>query len=372
MEPTRQSSRLQPSSDTSGGDRIETEFPHPQTPRDPDWILLGPQGLRAGWSALFFIALYYLLTPIFDTIAVIIDPALADPIFSPSRVLVTELIPFAILLIAGLIMARIEHRRLVEYNLLDARRIGHFCGGLGAGFAALSLLIAALGLGGWLHFGRLTLTAAQALEYGSLWAFAFLLVGFFEEGAFRCYLQFTLARGISFWWALAAIGGLCLLLQFSGDPKGSAGVYAVAFLGLIPCWLLHRARRSSSGFWQAAWTTSTAFGYYHTNNNGENWIGIFAAAFIGFVFCVSVRVTGSAWWAIGCHSAWDWAETYFYGTADSGFPAQRHLLSTSTAGNILWSGGTDGPEGSLLVLPVILLLLIFLMLAYRRRYPVVE
>ncbi len=76
--------------------------------------------------------------------------------------------------------------------------------------------------------------------------------------------------------------------------------------------------RHACAFWQAAWVTSTVFGLYHTSNSGENWIGILAAAFIGFVFCVSVRVTGSAWWAIGCHAAWDWAETFFYGTADSG------------------------------------------------------
>ena len=124
-------------------------------------------------------------------------------------------------------------------------------------------------------------------------------------------------------------------------------------LGLFP--LPHTPPESCStqcAFWQAAWVTSTFFGFIHTTNGGENWIGIFAASFIGFVFCVSVRVTGSAWWAIGCHAGWDWAETFFYGTADSGLPAQGHFLTTSPAGNPLWSGGADGPEGSLLVLGV--------------------
>ena len=125
----------------------------------------------------------------------------------------------------------------------------------------------------------------------------------------------------------------------------------------------------SAGFWQAAWLTSTFFGCDHTGNNGENWIGIFAAAFIGFVFCVSIWLTGSAWWAIGCHAAWDWAETYFYGTADSGLVAPGHLLSTSPAGNPLWSGGTDGPEGSLLIIPIVLLMLAWLLVIYRRPKP---
>jgi hypothetical protein len=145
------------------------------------------------------------------------------------------------------------------------------------------------------------------------------------------------------------------------------GVFAVAILGIAPCFVLHLKNATHNGFWQAAWVTSTLFGFIHTGNNGENWIGIFAAATIGFVFCVSIWVTGSAWWAIGCHAAWDWAETYFYGTADSGLPAKGHYLTTSPAGNVLWSGGADGPEGSLLVLGAIVLLLVALLAIYGRK-----
>ena len=35
-----------------------------------------------------------------------------------------------------------------------------------------------------------------------------MLVGFFEEGVFRCYLQATLTRGINFWWALGVVSDL--------------------------------------------------------------------------------------------------------------------------------------------------------------------
>ena len=140
----------------------------------------------------------------------------------------------------------------------------------------------------------------------------------------RCYLQYTLTRGINFWWA-AGLDRPDVRICYSYGPKGNGawGVYVIALLGLVPCLLLHLNKAPSSGFWQAAWFTSTLFGFGHTGNNGENWIGIFAAAFIGFVFCVSVWLTGSAWWAIGCHASWDWAETYFYGTADSGLVASR-------------------------------------------------
>jgi membrane protease YdiL (CAAX protease family) len=345
----------------------EVPIPALKPERDLSWALIGDHGLRAGWSVLLAIALYTLMTPVLDTIAVTVYPRLADGVFSPFTVLVSELIPVVAILGIGLVIALIEHRRVVDYNLVDSRRLRHFAGGLAAGFAALSALVAALAAGGWIHFGHAALRSGRALEYGCVWAGAFLLVGLFEEGSFRCYLLFTLTRGVNFWWALATVSGLCLWLLESRNPRGSGGVFVIALLGVIPCWLVHRARASDSSFWQASWATSTAFGYFHTSNNGENAMGIFAAALIGFVFCVSVRVTGSAWWAIGCHAAWDWAETYFYGTPDSGFVAQRHFLTTTPLGNALWSGGTDGPEGSLLVAPVILLLLAFLLAVYGRK-----
>jgi hypothetical protein len=123
----------------------------------------------------------------------------------------------------------------------------------------------------------------------------------------------------------------------------------------------------STGFWNAAWLTSTLFGYFHTFNPGESWIGIFSAAAIGFVFCASVRLTGSAWWAIGFHASWDWAQTFFYGTADSGLVPTGHFLSSTPTGAVLWSGGSDGPEGSVLVIPVVVLVLLALVAIYGRK-----
>jgi hypothetical protein len=350
------------------------------------WVLAGSQGLRAGWSLLIFAVLYRLFSRIAGTVVIEFFPAITKFDFSPTFALIGELIPLLALVGAVALVAIIEHRGILDYNLTGPRPAVHFFGGLAAGFVALSVLVAALALGGWMRFGPVGLSGVPILSFAALWGLAFLVVGLFEEGAFRCYLQYTLTRGINFWWALAMVGALCLdlLLRTTGNGTGILthlwlrlmpaagrngvwGLYAVALLGLFPCLMLHIRKTPRSGFWQAAWATSTLFGFIHTSNYGENWIGIFAASFIGFVFCVSVRVTGSAWWAIGCHAAWDWAETYFYGTADSGIQAQGHFLSTSPAGNKLWSGGTDGPEGSLLVLVAILLLLTALLLIYRRR-----
>ena len=333
------------------------------------WMFVGAQGLRAGWSVLVFLVLNFLIIAALGMAArLIVLKVLHLKIgnFTPVSGFVQEAIAFLALLGACAVMAVIERRRILDYNLTGPRRFFHFLSGLAAGFAALSALVGALAWGGWLHFGPVALTGAQIFGYAAVWGAVFLLTGLFEEGSFRCYLQYTLTRGINFWWALGVVGVICIVLLLTAKGNGVWGVYAIALLGVVPCLFLQLKKTEGSGFWQAAWVTSTLFGYIHTSNNGENWIGIFAAAAIGFVFCVSVRLTGSAWWAIGCHAAWDWAETYFYGTADSGMVTTGHYLTTSPAGNVLWSGGTDGPEGSLLVLGVILLLLAALIVLYGR------
>jgi hypothetical protein len=342
----------------------------PEEYRGVDWAFIGDNGLRAGWSVLIFVPIYFIALFALGTAASLIVGNIVHNRLGSGTALsagVGELVPFFAMLIATAIVGLIEHRSILDFNLKGPRRVLNFFSGFAAGFAALSVLAGALAAGGWLHFGPIALTGTNILKFAALWGITFLLVGCFEEGVFRCYLQFTLTRGINFWWALAAVAGLCLDLVLRARGNGVWGVYAIALLGVPPCFALHWLRAESAGFWQAAWVTSTLFGFIHTGNNGENWIGIFAAAAIGFVFCVSVRVTGSAWWAIGCHFAWDWAETYFYGTADSGLPAQGHFLTTNPAGNALWSGGTDGPEGSLLVLAVILLLLVALIVIYGRK-----
>jgi membrane protease YdiL (CAAX protease family) len=360
--------------DASAARASETVAPSlaEQILRRVNWTFLGSQGLRAGWSILIFSVLLFLFASAAGFVLVplhLVDPATHRD-FTASSAFFSELIGFVALVGAAAVVALIERRRsLLAFNLTGPRRTLHFLGGLAAGFAALSLLVGAMNWGGWLHFGPVALSGAHIFKYGAMWAAVFLLVGCVEEGIFRGYLQFTLTRGINYWWALGTVGLICLDLLWKSKGNGVWGVYIVALLGLFPCLILQLWKSPRSAFWQAAWVTSTLFGFIHTSNNGENWIGIFAAALIGFVFCVSIWVTGSAWWAIGCHAAWDWAETFFYGTADSGMQPKGHYLTTSPAGNPLWSGGADGPEGSLLVIGVVLLLLVALLAIYGRRRP---
>lgn len=333
-------------------------------------LLIGEHGPRAGTSIAIFCLFYTIFIYFFGTIiAVAVDSIFHMKLSGGSA---TEAAlgeaPWAAALVASAgVLALIERRRITDFNLNGPRGATLFFGGLAAGFLSVTALIGTMYAGGWLRMGHTALSGGHLFRLAAAWGVAFLLVALTEEGSFRCYLQFTLARGINFWWALAMVTGLCLYLAATSAGHGPWGVYAFALAGVLPCLWLQMSKTPRSRFWQAAWVTSTGFGFLHTANDGETWIGIFAAAAIGFVFCVSVRVTGSAWWALGCHASWDWAETYFYGTADSGYVAHGHYLSTVPVGNPLWSGGADGPEGSLLVLPVILLMLLALLALYGRR-----
>jgi hypothetical protein len=345
-------------------------FPEPAETRFLKWLILGADGVRVGWSVALFLVLTFLCMAILGAATALVLPHALDVrpgVFTPASAIFQELLQFLGLLAAAALCALIERRRILDYNLIGPNRTRHFFAGLSGGFIALTALVGALYAGGWLHLGAASLDRMAILRFGALWGLVFLLTGLSEEGMTRCYMLFTLARGIDYWWALGTVSTFSLLAWWNTHGSGSGGVYLMALLGVAPCLVLHFKKSASAGFWQATWLTSTFFGYIHTFNKGETWIGIFSAAAIGFVFCVSVRLTGSAWWAIGFHAAWDWAQTFFYGTADSGIQPTGHFLTTSPAGAAIWSGSSDGPEGSLLVIPVILLVLVVLILVYGRR-----
>jgi hypothetical protein len=93
----------------------------------------------------------------------------------------------------------------------------------------------------------------------------------------------------------------------------------------------------------------------HHTNAGESPIGLLSAGLVSIVFCLSLWRTGSLWWAIGFHAAWDWSESFLYGVSDSGVLIQNHLFNTHPDGRPIFSGGLTGPEGSVFVLLILAL-----------------
>jgi membrane protease YdiL (CAAX protease family) len=231
-------------------------------------------------------------------------------------------------------MALIERRRVAAYGFSPQHSLRNFVTGLASGVALLSLLVLSLRATGLLVFDARLLFGVSILRYGAVWLAGFLFVGLLEESFSRGYLQSTLARGIS-------------------------GTYRRLF---------GEQHANAAGFWIAALILSFAFGYQHRTNPGESPLGLLSAGLAGFLFCLSLWRTGSLWWAIGFHATWDWAQSFLYGVPDSGLMAQGHLYATHPVGRPYLSGGLTGPEGSLLLLPVIFAGVAAILLTLPRTY----
>jgi membrane protease YdiL (CAAX protease family) len=286
------------------------------TPRERlVWIFWGSCGLRAGWRIALFIAIALGGLILASLLAFGgKQPTGAVP---PLPVLFLEAMHVAAVTGATILLARIERRSFWTFGLGGDSRAKLWAAGWATGFLSLTLLLGVLRGGGYWVFDGVAQHGAFAFIDGAIWLLVFLLVAAAEEMALRGYVLATLARAL--------------------------------------------------GFWPAALISSGIFGLLHTHNPGESGAAIVLAFASGLMFCVLLRATGSLWAGIGFHCAWDWGQSGFYGTADSGLLVQGHVLASHAAGNPLLSGGTAGPEGSLLAAPVFIGGVLLLAAGLRRR-----
>ena len=279
-------------------------------------LFLGPSGLRAGWRFAIYlasvvglmIALSNALRPLFPK----------SPGGAPSLLafLVWECGAALAALLPALVFSHFEKRPFDDYGLPRRGAFGwNFWIGAVWGLVAITCLLLMLRAAGVFYFGGIALHGARVLKFAVFWAVMFTVVGVFEECVTRCYPQFTLAQGI--------------------------------------------------GFWPAAALLSLAFGAIHLGNKGEAWIGALGAAAIALFFCLTLRRTGNLWFAVGMHASWDWGETFLYAVPNSGMSAPGHLLSPSFHGSRWLTGGSVGPEGSVLVFVLIAILWVL----FDRMYP---
>ena len=271
-------------------------------------VFYGPEELRAGWRLLIFLALVIAFTQASKLAVRRLLPSADDTTLFP----LFELIDFLIFLFASWVMARIEGRTIADYGLPWRRMFGmQFWQGAGLGFASITGLLIAMRACRTFSFGGIALHGFDIWKWAIVYALVFVLVALREEFRARGYALFTLASGI--------------------------------------------------GFWPAALLSAAYFGYSHHGNSGEDWIGLFNAGAFGLLGCFLLRRTGSLWMPIGLHMAFDWGETYFYGVPDSGQTLPGYLLNTSSSGPAWLSGGTVGPEGS--VLCTLMILVVWLICA---------
>jgi membrane protease YdiL (CAAX protease family) len=292
--------------------------PQPQPQDLARTIFLNERGLRAGWRLAIFIMLLAGILPVtFLTISRLVRNA-SSPGISPVNVLISEAGAFFAVALASWIMSRIEHRGMGDYGLplRSGSALVRFAAGyILWGFLPLSLVLLAMrGLGAF-YFGEQVLHGVEAFHFASLWGLAFLFVGLFEEYLMRGYALCTLAEGI--------------------------------------------------GYWPAAIILAAVFALGHAGNGGESRLGVVMTGIFAIFLSITLRRTGTLWLAVGAHAGWDWGQSYFYGVADSGAQVNGHLLNPRIGEPEWLSGGSVGPEGSVLVLVLLVMMSVLFVALYR-------
>lgn len=291
-------------------------------------IFVGPNGIRAGWRIAIFLAIFAALATgaqfglLHTSVGRELRAEQTSGALSARAGIIGEGSTLIVLFMAAAIMTLIEKRTFADYGLPFSEAFGKlFWQGVPLGFAMLSLLLAMIAALHGFSLEGMAITGGEAVKSGLLFGIAFIFVGMFEEFSFRGYMQSTLASGM--------------------------------------------------GFWPAAIVLSIIFGAIHLGNKGEAIFGAVMAGSFGLLAAFALRRTGNIWLPIGMHASWDWGETYFYGTPDSGLLAKGHFLNSFFHGPAWLTGGSVGPEGSWLVFAVLIVwaLLIHLLLPARKTAP---
>jgi membrane protease YdiL (CAAX protease family) len=135
--------------------------------------------------------------------------------------------------------------------------------------------------------------------------------------------------------------------------------------------VLFRILEESLGSWLALGLSALVFGLLHAFNPGATWVSTLAIALeagvlLGAVYMFSRRL----WTCIGLHCAWNFAEGGVFGAKVSGSKASGLLASRFQGPDIL-TGGSFGPEASVVAVLVCLAAgIAFVQLARRRGYVV--
>jgi len=204
-------------------------------------------------------------------------------------------------LLATLVMALATGHKFTRYGYGGRNRVRNFLIGLVAGIAFLGIILLIMQGAGAATLGMPSFDPSKLVYFASIYGVLFVAVAIFEETSMRGYALVELVRAISFWPAAILLGVL----------------FGAAHLG---------------------------------NGASEGYVGAATAGLFGVAMAYSFLKTGSLWYALGLHAGWDYAESYIFGTSDSGLPPLKGCIFHPTFHGPAWlTGGTVGPEGSVLV-----------------------
>lgn len=278
--------------------------------------------LRPIWRAALFLVAVFVVNPLLDWPFVHAAQWLGLGYFlSPGAIALSEFENFLVALICTGAFAVYERRRVDSYGLSANSAFsrqtleGLVAGVLMAGLVALGMIV----LGG-MQVRGLALAGGAIPTYGLAWLGANICVGVAEEFLFRSYFQQTLWKAIGFW--------------------PSSIVVALLFAAV-----------------------------HYFFKAGENIWDVITLVSLSLLISYSLMRTGTLWFAVGFHIAFDYMQLFVIGTPNGTLVPIGRLLNVRFSGPAWLTGGVLGTEASFLMYPAIGLLWLYVWRRYRNNPP---
>lgn len=283
-------------------------------------ILTGLDGkLRFIWRAVLFAVLAAVVTPFL--LQLVLDPLQSklhlNPGLSPDAIAFGEAVNFLIALLCTIPFAIYERRGVFSYGLQwDGMPGARMREGFAVGIVMAGAVAAGMIALGGMQVHGLALKENALLYSGLAWLGANVLVGIGEEYFFRAYFLQTLWKSIGFWPAAIVI----------------ALIFAGAHYFLKP---------------------------------GENIWDVITLVSLSLWLCYTVLRTGTLWFAVGFHIAYDFMQFFVIGTPNGMRIPQGRMFDVTFNGPAWLTGGVLGTEASYLMYPLIALIWLYVWLRFR-------
>ncbi|HEX3430000.1 MAG TPA: CPBP family glutamic-type intramembrane protease [Rhizomicrobium sp.] len=287
------------------------------------WFIGMDGKLRPIWRALLFLVVStFVVSPALDwTFSHAVQWLRLNYFLSPGAIALNEFENFLIALICTGAFALYERRRVDSYGLpIDGAFGPRTFEGVAAGFAMAGAVALGMILGGGMQIKGLALSGGALAGYALAWLGANICVGVAEEFLFRSYFQQTLWKAIGFWPSAIAIA-----LLFAADHY----------------------------FFKA----------------GENIWDVITLVSLSLLLSYSILRTGTLWFAVGFHMAFDYMQLFVIGTPNGTLIPAGRLLNAHFTGPAWLTGGALGTEASFLMYPAIALLWLYIWRRYRAKSP---
>ena len=161
-------------------------------------------------------------------------------------------------------------------------------------------------------------------------------------------------------------------ISHATELHGLAAALAIPLITAIGEELLFRAimfrlLEEVFGSLLAVLLSAALFGVAHIANPGASPFTITALSIeLGVMLALAYILTRNIWFPIAIHASWNFTQAFVFGLLNSGVRDPHTYLRTDLSGPRIITGGTFGPEGSVLILLLAMAVATTLYLAIRR------